>query len=146
MSRRLRLLLISAGVILFLVISAMLARFLAVENIERDAILGVLRAEARGDAPAMLARLHDCPAACQATVRADAAALRGPGQVTILADQSPTAYALTGASGRTRIAWKLPGRLPTVQCILVRRAGNAVTGISLSLRSISAPIGLQSDC
>jgi hypothetical protein len=144
--RRARLLLISAGVILFLVISAMLARFLAVENIERDSILGLLRAEARGDAPAMLATLRGCPPACQATVRADAAALRGPGPVTILADQSPTAYALTATTAKTRIAWKLPSRLPTVQCILVRRAGNAVTGISLSLLAIGAPIPLQSDC
>jgi hypothetical protein len=94
----------------------------------------------------MLAALGRCPAACQATVRSDAAALRGPGQVTILADQSPTAYSLAGATGPTRIAWKLPSRLPTVQCILVRRTGNAVTGISLALLSIGAPIPLQSDC
>jgi hypothetical protein len=146
MSRRLRLLLIAAGVLLFLVISGILARFLAVENLERDAILGLLTAEARGDAPAMLAVLRGCPAACQAAVRSDAAALRGTGPVTILADQSPTAYSLTGATGPTRIAWKLPGRLPAVQCIVVRRTGNAVTGISLALLSIGAPIPLQSDC
>jgi hypothetical protein len=146
MSRRLRIILIGLGVIAFLVVSGMLARFLDVENVERDAVLGVLQAEARGDAPAVLAALHGCAAACQATARADAASLRGPGAVTILADQSPTAYSLTGTTGPTRVAWKIPARLPTVQCVLVRRTGNVITGVSLKLLAISAPIPLQSDC
>ncbi len=146
MSRPLRILLIGAGVVVFLVISGILARFLDVENVERDAILGLLRAEARGDAPAMLAVLHRCPAACQAVVRSDAATLRGPGAVSILADQSPTAYSLSSTTGQTRIAWKLPARLPTVQCILVRRSGNFLTGVSLELLAVGAPIPLESDC
>lgn len=146
MSRRLRILLISLGVIAFIVISGMLARFLEAENVERDAILGLLQAEARGDAPAVLSDLQACAAACQAVARANATALRAPGIVTILADQSPTAYSLTGATGKTRVAWKVPARLPTVQCVLVRRSGNFVSGVSVDLLSISAPIPLQSDC
>jgi hypothetical protein len=146
MRRSLRFALIGAGIIVFLAISVVLARFLDVENQERQADLTVLQAEARGDAPAMLAGLHGCGPGCQVTVRADAAKLRGPGQVSILADMSGTAYALTSESGKTRIAWKLPGRLPTVQCLLVRRTGNAITGISVSLQAIGAPIPLQNDC
>ena len=76
----------------------------------------------------------------------NAAALRGPGVVTILAYQSPTAYSLTGATGKTRVAWKLPARLPTVQCVLVRRSGNFLSGVSVSMLAIGAPIPLQSDC
>jgi hypothetical protein len=146
MRRTFRLVLIGVGILLFLVISFALARFLAVENQERDADLTVLRAEARGDAPAMLAALHGCGPGCQATVAADAAKLRGPGEVSILADMSATAYALTGRTAKTRIAWKLPGRLPTVQCLLVRRTGNAITGVSVNVQAIGAPIPLQSDC
>ncbi|MCA1689780.1 MAG: hypothetical protein LC720_04880 [Actinobacteria bacterium] len=146
MSRRRRLILIGAGIVAFVMASILLARFLDAENAERDADLAVLRAEARGDAPAILAALRACTSACQGTVRANAAALRGPGDVSILADMSGTAYALTGATGKTRIAWKLPGRLPTVQCLTVRRSGNALTGISVSLLAISPPIPLQSDC
>jgi hypothetical protein len=146
MRRSFRLVLIGVGIVLFLAISFALARFLAVENQERDADLVVLRAEARGDAPAILAALDGCGLGCRATVHADAAKLRGPGEVSILADMSATAYALTGRSGKTRIAWKLPGRLPTVQCILVRRTGNAITGIAVSLQAIGAPIPLTNDC
>ena len=146
MSRRLRLVLIAAGAVLFVVASVILGRFLDVENAERDADLNVLRAEARGDAPAILAVLRGCSVSCQATVNMNALKLRGPGQVSILAEMSGTAYSLTGNTGKTRIAWKLPGRLPTVQCLLVRRTGNALTGISVSLLAIGAPIPLQSDC
>lgn len=146
MSRRLRLVLIVAGAVLFVIASIVLARFLDVENAERDADLGVLRAEARGDAPAILAVLHGCSTSCQATVLANAARLRGSGPVSILAEMSGTAYSLTRNTGKTRIAWKLPGRLPTVQCLLVRRTGNALTGISVSLLAVGAPIPLQSDC
>ncbi len=146
MPRRLRIALIALGVVVFVVISGLLARFLAVENVERDAVLGLLRAQARGDAPAMLASLRACPSACQATVRADAATLRGAGPVTILNTVSPTAYSLAGATGRTRIAWKIPGRLPVVQCVLVRRTGNVLGGLSVALLSIGAPIPGTSDC
>jgi hypothetical protein len=146
MSRRLRIALISAGVVAFLVLSGLLARFLAVENVERDAVLGLLRAQARGDAPAMLAMLRACSPDCQRTVRADAATLRGPGSVTILNSRSNTAYSLTGATGETRVAWKIPRRLPIVQCVLLRRGGSVVSGLSVTLLSLSAPIPGQSDC
>jgi len=144
--RRLRILLISVGILAFLVLSGLLARYLAAESLERTAVLDLLRAEAGGKPAAVVGALQGCPAACQATARANAAALRGPGQVTILADMSATAYSVTGATGNTRVAWKLPGRLPTVQCVLVRRTGNPVSGISVALLGVSPPLPLQSDC
>lgn len=148
MSRPLRITLIAFAVLLFAAISVVLARWLSLENTERDDVLAVLRAQARGDAAAVLARLHGCGAdpACAATVRADAARLRGPGEVKILAYDSRTSYSLSSKTGRTRVAWKLPGRLPDVQCVLVQRGGNAVTGLSVTLRALSAPIPLQADC
>lgn len=146
MSRRLRILLIGIGVILFLVVSAILARFLTVENTERNAILGLLRAQARGDAPAMLAELPGCRGACVAAVGSDAASLRSPGEVTILNSVSATAYSLTGATGYTRVAWKTPARLPVVQCVRVHRAGNVLTGLSVTLLGVSTPIPGTGDC
>ncbi|MEA2298860.1 MAG: hypothetical protein QOF77_1796 [Solirubrobacteraceae bacterium] len=146
MSRRLRISLISAGVVLFLLVSFLLARFLAVENVERDAVLGLLRAQARGDAAAMLATLRDCRDTCPQVVRVNAGSLRGPGQVTILNDKSATAYSLGGATGKTRIAWKLPNRLPVVQCVLVRRRGSVLRGLQVTLLSLSAPIDGTADC
>jgi hypothetical protein len=147
-SRSVRILLISAAVLLFLAISAVLARWLSLENVERDDVLAVLQAQARGDAAGALRKLDGCRTdpACTATVQANAQRLRGPGEVKILAYDSHTSYALTSKAGKTRVAWKLPGRLPNVQCVLVQRSGNALTGLSVTLRALSAPIPLQADC
>lgn len=134
--------------LLFLAISVLLARFLSTENAERSAEEGLLRAQARGDVSGMLARLHGCRerAACVASVRANASRLRRPGAVKILSLKSATAYSLAGATGKTRLAWTVIGRRPVVQCVEVRRTGSFLSGITVTLRSISAPIAGEADC
>jgi hypothetical protein len=144
--RRLKLALIGLGVVVFLVISGLLARFLSVENLERQDVIALLQSEAAGDQTSMLAQLHACSGTCPAIVRSDATRLRGPGAVKVLAYQSGTAFALTGKTGQTRVAWKLGSRLPDVQCVTLRRSGNPVSGISVTLLRISRPIPLTSDC
>lgn len=141
-----RLLLIIAGVAVFVVLSGGLARWLTLEGAERDAVLGVLRAEARGDAPAMLARLHGCGRRCRSAVRQDARRLRRPGRVLILAYQSATAYALSSATGASRVAWTVGRRLPVVQCFTVSRKGNVVSGLTVTLLAVSLPIPGTADC
>jgi hypothetical protein len=143
-----RRLLIVVGVLLFLAVSAELARFLTVENAERDKEERLLQAQARGDVAAMLAQLVGCRErpACVAVVRSNAARLRRPGAVKILSLKSSTAYSLGSASGTTRLAWTVIGRLPVVQCVGVRRSGNLLTGITVTLHSLSAPIGNEADC
>jgi hypothetical protein len=140
--------LIVAGVVLFLAVSALLARFLSTENVERDDLDALLSAQVHGDVNAMLRELHDCRArpACVATVRANAQKLRRPGAPKILSIKSKTAYSLTGASGVTRLAWTVIGRLPVVQCVQVRRTGNALSGVHIALLSLSAPIPNEADC
>jgi hypothetical protein len=145
-SRRQRIILIGAGVAVFLVISGLLARFLSVENLERQDVLHLLQAQAAGDATEMFAQLHDCSGSCRAIVEADATKLRGTGEVKILAYHSATSFALTGKTGQTRVAWKLGGRLPDVQCVTLHRGGNPVSGITVTLLRISRPIPLTSDC
>jgi hypothetical protein len=136
--------------VLFLVISGFLARFLSVENTERDADLALIEAEARGDQTGMLDRIAGCRAspACVASVRANVASprLRRSGAVKILQLSSSTAYALTGASGRTRLAWTVIGQLPVVQCVGVRRSGSFLSGVKVTLTSLSAPIPNEADC
>jgi hypothetical protein len=136
------------GVLLFLAISGALARFLSIENVERDHEEALLQAQVRGDVGAMLDRLSGCreSPSCVATVRANATKLRGPGAPKILSLKSSTAYSLTGGSGKTRLAWTVIGRLPVVQCVEVRRTGNALTGIEIALLSLSAPISNEGDC
>jgi hypothetical protein len=145
-----RRLLIAAAVVLFLLVSGLLARWLTTENVERDAALALIQAQARGDVQGMLARLQGCAAkpACVAQVRANVAnpRLRRPGAVKILQLESPTAYSLTGATGRTRLAWTVIGTLPVVQCITVRRSGNPVSGIKVALLAVSPPIPNEGGC
>ena len=132
---------------MFLAISALLARWLALENVERSAVLSVLEAQARGDAAAMLAHLHDCDSHCRANVTADARRLKRPGQVQILAYQSATSYSVTTSEGFTRVAWKSSlGRFPVVQSVKVERKGNAISGISILLLGVSLPIPDTADC
>lgn len=146
MSRRIKLL-VAAGVLAFLAISFLLARYLTTENRERDAVYALLRDQARGDAAAMLARLHGCDARCRAAVTADARRLARPGTVKILSYDSSTAYALGSASGPTRVAWTIVDRqLPVVQCVEVQRVGSVLTGRAINLRRLSVPIDRQGTC
>jgi hypothetical protein len=141
--------LVALGAVAFLAVSFALARYLSTENRERDAVYALLRDQARGDAAAMLARLDGCreDPRCRAQVAADARRLRRPGTVKILAYRSATAYALGGASGPTRVAWTIVDRqLPVVQCVVVRRTGNAVAGHGIVLRRLSAPIDREGSC
>jgi hypothetical protein len=137
-------------VLLFFAISGVLARFLSMENAERDDEEALIQAQAKGDVNAMLAQLSGCRErpSCVAEMKARVhnTRLLRPGNVKILQLTSPTAYSLTGATGRTRLAWTVIGTLPVVQCVLVRRTGNFLTGIHVALLSVSAPIPNEGDC
>jgi hypothetical protein len=142
--------LIAAAVVLFVAVSALLARFLSTENTERNDEAALIAAEARGDVTGMLALLSGCRqnTTCVALVRANAGnrRLRRAGAVKILSLKSSTAYALGSTSGKTRVAWTVIGKLPVVQCVEVRRTGNFFKGITISLLSLSAPIPNEADC
>jgi hypothetical protein len=148
--RRLLQRLLAAGVILVLIVSVVLARFLSVENAERDDALALLQAEVRGNLAGMLDSLSGCREnrSCLAVVRADAAnpRLRRHGAVKILQLESKTAYSLSGATGKTRLAWTVLGDLPVVQCLDVRRTGNFLSGMHVHLIGLSAPIANEGLC
>jgi len=148
MSRGERIAVIAVGVVLFLAISGVLARFLSTENTERDDVLAVLQAQAAGNVQGMLDGQAGCRRipSCVAGTRANAASLRRQGAVKILTLKSATAYSLTDATGKTRVAWTVIGKLPVVQCLEVRRTGSFLKGISVTLLSISAPIPNEADC
>ena len=136
------------GVVLFVAISGLLARFLSAEGVERDDIVAVLKAQAAGNLQGMLDGQAGCrqSPSCVATTRANATNLRRTGAVKILTLTSTTAYTLTGASGKTRVGWTVIGKLPVVQCVEVRRTGNFLKGITVTLLSISTPISNEGDC
>jgi hypothetical protein len=136
------------GVLAFLVISGLLARFFSVENTERDGEVALIEAQVKGDANGIVAKLAGCRSrpACVASAEANASRLRRPGPVKILSLKSPNSHSLGSSTGITRLAWKTPGRLPVVQCVGVHRSGNFFSGISVTLLSLSAPIPNEADC
>jgi len=143
-----RALLIAVCALLFVAISVELARFLSVENVERNDAEMLIQAQAKGDVSEMLKLLHGCRErpACVTSVQANASRLRRPGAVKILSLKSRTAYSLGGSSGKTRLAWTVIGRLPVVQCLEVQRTGNVLAGINVRLLSLSPPIPNEADC
>jgi hypothetical protein len=148
-SRRTLLAALAGGLVVFVAVSFLLARWLSTENRERNAVYQLLRAQARGDLPAMLDRLDGCAddPACVAQVRRNARRLERRGEVKILAYESETAYAIGSASGLTRVAWTVVDRgLPVVQCVDVRRRGTVLAGRAVTLRALGPPIGRQSPC
>jgi hypothetical protein len=131
----------------FVGISALLARGLTGAGTERSRVLGVLEAQARGDAGAVLAALPACraQAACAQVTRERVAALRRPGEVQILTYTPSMRIALTRQTGVGRVAWRAGAATPVVQCVRVRRDG-PLTGGDVELLSLSAPIGGEEGC
>jgi hypothetical protein len=134
-------------VFVFVGLSALLARALGGTGTERQAVLAVVAAEARGDAPAVLARLPACARepACADLIRQQTAALRRPGRVEILRYDPSVELALEQTIGTGRVAWRAGTGLPVVQCVRAQRDG-PLEGGGVELLSISAPIGRESAC
>ncbi len=147
MSRAARITLVAVGVFVFLGISLLLARGLTGAGQERTQVLDVLRAQARGDARAVLARLPACARepACATVTRTRVQRLARPGAVQILNYEPAARVALTRQVGTGRVAWRAGAALPTVQCVRVRRDG-PLTGGDVELLSLSNPIGLEAGC
>lgn len=141
---------IAAGIVVFLAISLVIARFLATEGRERSAIVDLIAAQADGDADAMLDALGEAcrsDQGCRATVQDNARRLRRSGDPKILSLMSETAYAFGEETGTTRVAWTVVDEgLPVVQCVEVHRGGSALAGRTVTLLRISAPIGNETSC
>ena len=135
------------GLFVFAGLSVLLARGLTGSGTERAEVLELVRAEARGDAAAVLARLPACrrEAACAQATRDRVEELRRDGRVQILTYAPSTRLALTRKVGTGRVAWRAGEGLPVVQCVRVRRDG-PLTGGDVALLSISAPIASEAGC
>lgn len=147
--RRSRLLaLLTVAFVLFLIVSALLARAFSVDSAERSAITAVVKAEARGDAGAVRSRLSGCAmsSACQAGVARDVAALRHPGAVSIIQIQASAGFSFGATTGTARVVWSVGPSLPIVQCVRVHRAGNVLSGLQVELQALSRRITTDADC
>jgi hypothetical protein len=148
LSRPARLVLILVGVVLFLAISFALARILSAGGAERSAVTDLIEAEAKGDTNGIVRRLDGCAASasCRAAAAGNARRLRHSGNVQVLNFAASTGFGLANTRGRARIAWRVPGRSPVVQCVDVRRKGNPISGLHVHLLALSAPIRSDASC
>jgi hypothetical protein len=148
MRRPARILLVALALVVFLALSLGLARVLSANGAERSAILALLEAQARGDADAMVARIDGCTPrpACVAQARENATRLRSTGRVELVRLDASTSFSPAGGEGVARVVWKTPSRTTVVQCVDVRRGGNAIAGLTIELRALSRPIERESSC
>jgi hypothetical protein len=147
--RRLRLiLLILLGLIVFLAVSALLARVESLDGAERAAIVRLLQSQARGNAVGMIRQIDGCSQdpGCRQRAAENATSLRRIGSVKILELGSSAGFSLSSTVGTSRVAWRAGGALPVVQCVRVRRAGNLVSGFHIELLEISRRIKSDTDC
>jgi len=135
------------GLFVFLGISFLLARSLTGEGAERARVLDVLKAQARGDADAVLEQLPACSRepACAQVTRERAAQLKRPGKIQILNYRPSIRVTMTRQSGTGRVAWRAGTSTPVVQCVKALREG-PLTGGGVELLAISKPIGLEASC
>jgi hypothetical protein len=140
---------IAAAIIVFLVLSALLARVLSANSAEQAAITALVKDEARGDATAVLGDLEACQtsSACRTRARENASALKHAGTVSIIQIQPSTSFSIAGTQGTARVAWNVAGRpQPIVQCVRVRRTGNAISGLRVQLLEVSRRIKSDTAC
>ena len=136
------------AVVVFVLISGLLARVFSLSNAEQAAVTDLVAAEAHGQATQVVAKIQGCAAspACRAGAQRDAAALRHAGAVQI-AQYTPSAgFSLGSTTGIARVAWTAGGSKPIVQCVEIHRAGNVLTGQSIELLKLSPRINGGANC
>jgi hypothetical protein len=147
--RRPSLPLIVAALVIFLLVSALLARVYSSVSKERADVTALIDDESRGDQAAMLNALSHCrsSSACRERVAEDAATLRRPRPISVLQLSVSSSFPLDGSVGVARIAWQpAHGLLPVTQCVRVRHTGNPITGLGVELLAITPRIKTNGDC
>jgi hypothetical protein len=139
---------IGLAVVLFLVISALLARAFNVGDAENAAITSLVQAEARGDTNEVISLITGCrtSAACRARATVNAATLRHPGKVGIAEINPSSTFSIASTQGTARVAWVAGSSLPRVQCLRVRHAGSVLEGFTVQLLTVSRRIASDADC
>ncbi|MBV9359428.1 MAG: hypothetical protein JO023_28280 [Chloroflexi bacterium] len=148
MGRRRLITLIVLGALLFVAVSALLARVFSANSAEQSAITSLVKAEAAGDAQQMALKIDGCErqSACRTRVATDAQRLKRAGSVSIIQLQPSTSFSLGTKVGTARVAWSAGGSLPIVQCVRVRRSGDVLSGLHVQLLEISLRIKSDSVC
>jgi hypothetical protein len=139
---------IAAAIIVFLIISALLARVFSANSAEQSAITSLVKDEAHGDTDAVIGDIAGCGASqtCRTRAGYNASTLKRPGAVSVIQIQPSTSFSIAGTEGTARVAWNAGGSLPIVQCVRVRRTGNAISGLKVELLEVSRRIKSDTPC
>ncbi|MCX6388558.1 MAG: hypothetical protein NTX07_07500 [Solirubrobacterales bacterium] len=149
MSRPVRIALIVALGAVFIVVSLGVGRVLGARGAERVLVEQVIRDQASGNVQGIARELPNCGLGtkCHANVVKLLAKVSGPGlpleilQITQAAGVSPG-----GSTGVARIAWHIGSRLPVVECLVIQKTGNVVSGFGVHLIKLSNPIAREGAC
>ncbi len=139
---------IAVAVVLFLVISALLARVLSANGAEQSAITALVQAEAAGDVNAILGDIVGCRTnpRCRQTASTNATRLRHAGTISILQLTPSTNFSVAGTLGTARVAWDVGSSLPITQCVRVRRTGDAISGLRIELLAVTPRLASDAVC
>lgn len=148
MRRRQVLLLIVLAAVLFLAISALLARAFSVGGAEDAAITNLVRAEGRGDTAGVISLISGCAGspACRARAARLTAALHHPGSVATAEIENSSSFSLGPTVGTARVVWIAGESLPRTQCVRVRHAGSVIAGFRIQLLKVSQRIVTDANC
>jgi hypothetical protein len=135
-------------VILFLLISGLLARAFSIDGAERSAITSLVQAEAGANQAGMVRLLRNCSQtpSCRERVTQNTSRLAHPGHVLIVQINPSAGFSLGSTLGTARVVWRAGSELPVTQCVRVRRAGNVISGLNVELLNISPRIKTSDDC
>jgi hypothetical protein len=147
-SRPARIALIAAAILVFAAVTLLVGRVLGASTAARNEAVDVVKAQARGDADAVVSRISGCRSdpACRARTQAQVRRLRDPRDVRILRVDNVNHLSLGSRTDNVRVVWKSRHRLPTVQCVRVRRSGDPLAGYDIEVLVLGAPIGRESAC
>ncbi len=139
---------IAGAIIVFLVLSALLARVFSANSAEQSAITALVKDEARGDENAVIGDVAGCSTsqACRTRAGYNATALKHAGAVSIIQLQPSTSFSIAGTLGTARVAWSVGASLPIVQCVRVRRTGSVISGLKVQLLEVSRRIASDTAC
>jgi len=149
MSRPIRILIILAGIAVFVVASIGLGRVLSARGAERASLEQLINDEGAGRLKAVAGSITDCEpgTACYERLSKVLAKVGKPGaKVEILQITQGTKVSPGGSTGVARIAWSVGGRLPVAQCVVVERKGSVTSGFTVSINAVSAPIDRTGAC
>lgn len=148
MSRPLRISLIALAALVFAAVAILVARVLGASTTARNDVIELVKLQSKGAERDTVARIEGCAEdpACSARIRAQVRRLGNPAKVRILRIDDVANLSIGSRTDTARVVWKAGERLPVVQCVEVRRAGNPFTGYDIRILSLSPPIGREEDC